>query len=164
MHPIGPPTLGGAGCGNPYLEYDDMVEALRLFCRGAAVHAEVIPNKKSASEWSTTAKQEWLERIAGGPGCWVVSEEAAGTVHDFDSAVVEPRVPRHEWRVLLESVREHREAHFDAWLRQSMSRTRSVPPLDVTQPPESFLDLSPETEEPEDIYTNSSISRGPSLD
>ena len=78
-------------------------------------------------------------------------------MHDFDSAVVEPRVPRQEWMVLLASVRAQREAHFDAWLQQLASRTRSVPPLDdtSTQPPESFLDFSPETEEPEDIYTNS---------
>ena len=161
MRPIGPPV--GAQCGFPYAEHEDMVEALRLLCRGAAVHAEVLPHKKRATEWSTMAKQEWLERISGGPGCWMVSEEAAGPVHDFSSAIVEPRVPRQEWRVLLESVREHREAQFDAWLRQLTSRTRSVPPLDdtSTQRPESFLDFSPETEEPEDIYTHSSISRGP---
>lgn len=96
------------------------MEALRLFCaETTAVHAEVVPNGKVSSEWMATAKQEWLDRLAGGDGCWVMSEPdavAMGPPHDSRTGT-EVRV-RPRWEDLLRRVRHKREAVLIARMEQ----------------------------------------------
>ena len=96
------------------------MDALRLFCaETTAVHAEVVPNGKVSSEWMATAKQEWLDRLAGGDGCWVMSEPdavAMGPPHDSRTGT-EVRV-RSRWEDLLRRVRQKREAVLIARMEQ----------------------------------------------
>ncbi|KAI0711065.1 hypothetical protein C8T65DRAFT_188287 [Cerioporus squamosus] len=74
LRPVGPPV--GARCGGPSQQHGDMLEALNLFCESAAIHAEVMPNEKHHQGWVAKAKQEWQDRLEGGPGCWLMSEAA----------------------------------------------------------------------------------------
>ncbi|TFK93613.1 hypothetical protein K466DRAFT_658410 [Polyporus arcularius HHB13444] len=104
MRPVGPPARPEQGRAQQ--DHEFMLEVLGLFCETAAIFAEVLPNGKSPYDWEATAKQEWVDWLAGGNGCCVFSEEVA--LQD-STAGSEPR-PRLEWADLVARVRHKKEA------------------------------------------------------
>ncbi|KAI9068251.1 hypothetical protein FKP32DRAFT_1587837 [Trametes sanguinea] len=68
--------LPGARCGNPYLEYTalmDAVDAIGAACDkavGVGVHS-IRSERQKHRHWEALVERQWMERVEDGRGCWV---------------------------------------------------------------------------------------------
>ena len=74
IQPRGRPLPGGR-CGNPYIAYGRFTVALGAFCEESPFPiervAELPRTNIGEGKWEQMVKEEWLDRLQGGPGCWV---------------------------------------------------------------------------------------------
>ncbi|OBZ66560.1 hypothetical protein A0H81_13473 [Grifola frondosa] len=78
-----PPPPGGF-CGNPYIQYGDLVHTLESMgraCREQPEGVQVIAfsgRRHFTWYWEKRAQKDWLERMTGGRGCWVPPKQLEG--------------------------------------------------------------------------------------
>ena len=76
-HSVLPPA--GAACGNPYMEYVALMDAVNSIseaCEGTETVRvrSVRSDRAKHRHWEELVARQWTERIEGGYGCWVGCE------------------------------------------------------------------------------------------
>ncbi|KAI0661343.1 hypothetical protein C8Q70DRAFT_1043941 [Cubamyces menziesii] len=77
VHSVLPPA--GAACGNPYMEYVALMDAVNSIseaCEGTETVRvrSVRSDRAKHRHWEELVARQWTERIEGGYGCWVGCE------------------------------------------------------------------------------------------
>ena len=84
IKPYSPPAPGGR-CGNPYMEYDGLLRGVRDL-QEIDDRVTLLPVDKDERAYDSQlpiSERDWLDRIAGGEGCWREVESATRSKRFF---------------------------------------------------------------------------------
>ncbi|KAI0722274.1 hypothetical protein C8T65DRAFT_704799 [Cerioporus squamosus] len=84
IQPHSPPPMGGP-CGTPHTVFSGFIDSLHAACKpchNPKLPTVLLPPSRNMREhdWEAKMRDQWIERICGGPGCWDTTRSAVAAI------------------------------------------------------------------------------------